>query len=244
MECNRRLRALCVAATALLALPLAGCDSSSGGAIDAFRIARVVLRGPTAGVNTVEVTFTGDPNRTQAENVANFVLRGPTGTPIPLGRAHLLASERKVLLVPVAPFAIATDYRSIEINGTGAGAIRDTTGRLLDGDGDGAPGGNALLQYEFLTGAPLQFTDIDGDQVTLECQVAGHLDLLRSTGSQEHEFWIVDGTSNTIVTGTVTRSALGDGSVRISQIIGLDSADVRLLSNPAFLIRGAQVVAR
>ncbi|MBI2300458.1 MAG: hypothetical protein HYU66_16205 [Armatimonadetes bacterium] len=244
MQCNRRLRALSLAAAALVALPLVGCDSSSGGTIDIFQIARVVLRGPTGGVNSVEVTFTGDPNRTQAETISNFVLRGPTGTPIPLGRAHLLASERKVLLEPQAPFAIATNYRSIEIIGTGADAIRDTQGRLLDGDGDGAPGGNALLQYEFLTGAPLQFTDIDGDQVTIECQIAGHLDLLRSTGNQEHEFWIVDGTSNTIVTGGVTRSALGDGSVRISQIIGLDASDVRLLSNPAFIVRGAQVVAR
>ena len=116
------------------------------------------------------------------------------------------------------------------------GGVRDPAGNLLDGNGDGAPGGTAKLRFKVFSGTTVRFTDSDGDAVTLAITGGGQLDGIVSTGTARRrvEFWIVSAIPlQTSLTATVTPKRRSDGIVLISEIIGLDEKEIAdFLRNP------------
>jgi hypothetical protein len=103
-------------------------------------------------VTEVLVTFSGPVNAAEADRTPTYRLATP-GTHgsysaknagiIHLAKAVYNASTYSVALTPIAPFALSMPVQLV-VYGTGAAGLRDTHGRLIDGDHNGTPGGNAV----------------------------------------------------------------------------------------------------
>lgn len=71
---------------------------------------------------------------------------GPEPRALPAGVAVSATNPTVVTVTPVEPLASGR-YR-LRIRGAGPTALADVHARVLDGDGDGAPGGDYLLNFE------------------------------------------------------------------------------------------------
>lgn len=99
------------------------------------------------------------------------------------------------------------------------GGLRDLSGNLLDGDGDGAPGGTYAATFGRST--TLRYRDADGDLVTLTLRNGGTLELTRDGRGEGLVLRLVNPILNrSVLTGTVQRRAAGTTSFR--RIEGLD----------------------
>src|SRR5262249_22650884 len=103
-------------------------------------------------VTQIRVDFSGAPNAGDASNLALYRLAtaGKKGSftaqnskLIKLKAAALDAVRNEVTLTLQKPFKV-TKAVQLRVSGAAAAGLHDSLGRLIDGDRDGQPGGNAL----------------------------------------------------------------------------------------------------
>jgi hypothetical protein len=104
-------------------------------------------------VTQVTVVFSGPVNSTQADmrtGIYRLATPGKKGSytaknavVIRLKSAKYADSTESVTLIPKKPFALTKPVQLL-INGLAPSGLRDSTGRLIDGNDDGEAGGNAI----------------------------------------------------------------------------------------------------
>jgi hypothetical protein len=103
-------------------------------------------------VNQIRVTFSGSVNRSQAQTAGiyrlttlgkNGLSKAARARSIPLSKAVYDPSHHAVMITLRKPVAPSKPLQLL-INGAAPRGLRDGFGRLIDGDGDGSSGGNAV----------------------------------------------------------------------------------------------------
>jgi MBG domain (YGX type)/Bacterial Ig-like domain (group 3) len=103
-------------------------------------------------VTEIVVTFSGAVNVAEADSINTYRLATPgkkgsytakNAGIIKLKSAVYNGSSDTVALTPKEPFALTKPVQFL-VYGTGASGLQDAEGRLIDGDHNGTPGGNAV----------------------------------------------------------------------------------------------------
>jgi hypothetical protein len=103
-------------------------------------------------VAEILTTFSGAVNGPEAGSTAIYRLTLPgkhgsytakNARTIPLGSASYSSANDTVTLIPKKPFKITKPFQLL-IDGLPPSGLQDSLGRLIDGDHDGRPGGNAV----------------------------------------------------------------------------------------------------
>ena len=103
-------------------------------------------------VTEVDVYFSGPVNASEADTLATYRLATPgkkgsytakNAAVIKLKSARYTASSNEVVLIPKIAFALTKPVQVL-VYGTGPNALEDSEGRVIDGDHNGTPGGNAI----------------------------------------------------------------------------------------------------
>jgi RHS repeat-associated protein/uncharacterized repeat protein (TIGR01451 family) len=103
-------------------------------------------------VTQVLITFSGPVNAKEAGNIKTYRLATPgTGGSYTAKNAGLItlksavytATTHTVALTPTKPFSLTKPVQLL-VYGTGRNGLQDSHGRLIDGDHNGTPGGNAV----------------------------------------------------------------------------------------------------
>jgi hypothetical protein len=103
-------------------------------------------------VTEIVVNLSGPVNAAQADKVATYRLTTANGkgsftarnSPvIRLSSAVFDPTNDTIMLTPRKAFALNKPVE-LTINGTPPAGLQDTSGQLIDGDGNGTPGGNAV----------------------------------------------------------------------------------------------------
>jgi plastocyanin len=106
-------------------------------------------------VTGITVDFSGAVNAAQASSVAIYRLATPgkqgsfdakNAKLIKLKSAVYDAALDQVVLTPKKPFALSKPVQ-LRVNGQSPSGLQDTAGRLIDGNHDGQPGGNAVAIF-------------------------------------------------------------------------------------------------
>jgi len=143
-------------------------------------------------VASLVLTFNGPLDQSLAQSTANYALTlsGPDrkfGTRddqrVSLRSAryraqilsHSLGTRSTVTLTPAAPFRLSQPLQ-VRVNGQPPHGLRDTSGRLLDGDRNGIPGGNFVAVFG---GAGGLLTSAHASSVSME---TGAVDALLAAG--------------------------------------------------------------
>ena len=104
-------------------------------------------------VRQVTILFSGPPNTAQANKLGPYHLvtpgphgsfSGPIAKVIPLRSAEFDAGDESVTLTPKRPFNLTKVFQ-LRVDGRPRGGLRDSTGRLIDGDNNGRPGGDVAV---------------------------------------------------------------------------------------------------
>jgi hypothetical protein len=105
-------------------------------------------------VKQITVVFSAPVNAAQADRTAGIYSLATPGKKgsytaknagiIKLKSATYIGSTDTVVLIPKKPFALTKPVQLL-INGTAPSGLRDGMGRLIDGNGDGQVGGNAIV---------------------------------------------------------------------------------------------------
>ena len=103
-------------------------------------------------VTQILVTFSGPVDATEAQNTGCYRLAvaGKKGSftaknakVITLKSAALNAANHTVTLTPTKPFKLSKPVQ-LQVNGLAPSGLQDNVGRLIDGNHDGQPGGDAV----------------------------------------------------------------------------------------------------
>ncbi len=104
-----------------------------------------------AGLAKLTVIFNGEIDNSRVSS-ETFVLRDALDRPVPLAAARVpLGRQNVVELTLVRPLA-AGSYQ-LAVRGDGPAPLADNAGHVLDGDGDGTPGGDLLIPFDVNAGA-------------------------------------------------------------------------------------------
>jgi hypothetical protein len=215
------------------------------------------LVGSELAVTSVVLTFDGPLNPVTAQNVDAYSLTRavrqkqesffdflPDGTDTDVRRVRLQSAvyddaARTVRLTPVSPFDVRETLRRIRVRGRGALAVTDAAGVPLDGNGDGTPGGDAVVQYRYARAEALSYRDADGDRVRLRLRGPGQIVSLRDTRrpSSGPILFLRDTNGlRSVLRGSVVRHRTGDGVATIRQLTGASFAAIEIANNPAFRV--------
>ncbi|HEX6636774.1 MAG TPA: hypothetical protein VF033_03875 [Steroidobacteraceae bacterium] len=98
------------------------------------------------GVTTLTVIFSTDVDASLAA-AGTFELRDGLDRRVALARAAVPPGRPNVVEVTLAA-PLADGSYQLEVRGAGPVALADNAGHVLDGDGDGSPGGNYLVTFD------------------------------------------------------------------------------------------------
>jgi hypothetical protein len=110
------------------------------------------VKGKRKTVDEIVINLSGPVNAAQADALANFQLMGANArgsftarnsTRIALRSAVFNPANDTITLIPRKAFALTRPVE-LTINGTSASGVQDSSGQLIDGDGDGTAGSNAV----------------------------------------------------------------------------------------------------
>jgi cyclophilin family peptidyl-prolyl cis-trans isomerase len=119
----------------------------------------VTLTGVTEVMNkrrqviSIGLTFSGAVDPSGAVHKATYqlirqgrhgVFKATNATTIKIRSARYVAASDTVTLIPRSPFALGQAVELVVL-GQGRSALHDSRGRLIDGNNDGQPGGNAIV---------------------------------------------------------------------------------------------------
>ena len=148
-------------------------------------------------------------------------------------------AARSVTLTTADPFDLGRRFRLMRVRGQGELAVKDATGTPIDGNGDGQPGGHAVINSRVLRGPRYRIKDADGDIGKLRLTGPGTLrvwsDHRRNIPPVVFLFG-ADASRSTLSGSVVRNRRSGDGVVTIGQISGTSSASVPVLADPAFRV--------
>ena len=136
-------------------------------------------------------------------------------------------------------------YYYIQIVGSGSSAIRDISGNLLDGAGNGQSGSN--YQASFAQGTRLNYIDGSGNKVSLKLAGSGYLEQVRDSSGDGELLTLVgimphhstlSGTVKSPVSRAIRKNRPAQ-STELGLIQGLGSfGDVKvLLTSPPFFVK-------
>jgi len=195
-------------------------------------------------VTRIIVSFNQPVAAGPAGTLANYQLIGP-GPDRRLGtaddRVRSLAAARydpatnTVRLRPSNPLLNGNFFHLIVEGDTG---LITPSGEPLDGDGDGAPGGD--FHRIFGRGRELKYFDANGDRVILRVENGGMMELTRDLNGEGLDLFLLRTIrGRSVLSGTVRQPdpSTGDGLTSLHSIIGLDGIDNRL-TDPPFEIGG------
>jgi hypothetical protein len=159
---------------------------------------------------------------------------------VALVSARYDAAADRVILTPASPLPVNTLYRVVvnHLTTPGAGSgVADRSGNLLDGDGDGRPGGPFVADVG--AGTNLSYRNQDGDRVTLRLSQGGRMDLwLDADGEARRLSFSGTVARRSKLSGTLARSRAGNGRTARPALEG--EAGVRVaLKSPPFVNRVA-----
>jgi uncharacterized repeat protein (TIGR01451 family) len=203
------------------------------------QVSQLSWSGNSKVISSITVTFNSPLNPTYAGYLGNFHLTVPSAgnATISLAAASYNAATHSVTLVPQAPLASGRFYE-ISVAGTGATAVRDLAGNLLDGASNGAPGSNYLALFG--QGTKLQYVDNTGNTVSLKLAGGGYLqDILSPQGVGQSLTIVGETPRHTTLSGTIKRTKRSSGSTSLGTVGGLGNfGDVKVsLRSPPFLVK-------
>ena len=152
------------------------------------------------------------------------------------------ATAGTVTLTPTDPFDLGRKFRRLFIDGRGANAIKEASGAIIDGDGNGTPGGSQLFHSRVLRANHFVFKEGDGDKGRLSLSGPGSLRVWSDKKKYASPVVFLVGTrpGQSTFTGTVVPNRKhGNGIVTIRQISGTTQASVPILTDPAFRVEQA-----
>jgi len=108
--------------------------------------------GETAqGTGKLTVIFAGEVDASLVSNT--FELRDGLDQPVALAQVIVPAGRPNVVEITTA-HPLASGSYQLTVRGQGPVALADTAGHVLDGDADGAAGGDYLMSFDVSAGAP------------------------------------------------------------------------------------------
>jgi hypothetical protein len=99
-----------------------------------------------AGLTKLVVIFAGDVDASLASG-ETFALRDGLDAPVVLANVRVPAGRPNVVELTIAQPLRPGSYQ-LEVHGGGPVALADNAGHVLDGDADGAPGGDYLMSFD------------------------------------------------------------------------------------------------
>lgn len=135
-------------------------------------------------VTEIVVDLSGPVNAARADSLANYQLKsaGRNGSftarnspVVRLRSAAFDAATNTVTLAARKPFALAKPVQ-LTIDGTSPSGLQDTTGQLIDGDGNGTAGGNAVavIRHGVVTLNPVASALATPSRPSLPARSASH----------------------------------------------------------------------
>ena len=152
-------------------------------------------------------------------------------------------ASRTVTLTPAEPFDLGRRFRKLRVMGRGDNAVRDAAGVPIDGDGDGRPGGHAVVHSRVTRGPGFMFREADGDRARIRLNGRGTLRVWSDARRNIPPVVFLFGADpqRSSLTGSVVRNRRGgDGVVTLREVSGTSQAAVPLLSDPAFRVEVVQ----
>jgi uncharacterized repeat protein (TIGR01451 family) len=139
--------------------------------------------GTSRAITSLTVGFTEPIDPAYAMNQADYQLVAPglQNMVVPLTPQSYNVANFSVTLAPSIALP-SGQYYYIQIVGAGPNAIRNISGNLLDGAGDGQPGSN--YQASFAQGTKLKYVDASGHNVSLKLAGSGYLEQVRDASGE------------------------------------------------------------
>jgi len=139
-------------------------------------------------------------------------------------------STHTVTLLPVKVFNGATFFHMLRVKGTGPYALEDVQGHPFSG------GADAVLRWQYRVGKTLQYTDKDGDRVTLTLKGPGMLStFIRRVGEPRPVILISGSNATSKLSGKIIQSPKGNGTTVIEQLSGATVKN-NIIGNPHFFV--------
>jgi hypothetical protein len=104
-----------------------------------------------AATDRLTVIFSGDVDAALV-NAGTFELRDGLDRPVALAGVRVAHGRPNVVELELARPLPAGSYQ-LGVRGAGPAALADNAGHVLDGDGDGAAGGDYLISFDVQRGA-------------------------------------------------------------------------------------------
>jgi hypothetical protein len=141
-------------------------------------------------------------------------------------------ATHSVTLTAVKAFNASQYFRLLRVKGTGNYAVKDLTGRALNG------GADTVVRWAYRTGKTLRFVEADGDTAVLTLKGPGQLyGFFRKSGDPDPTVFVSNTNSKSVLTGTVNQARMGNGVVNIAQVLGAP-AKTNLFSSSQFVVGG------
>jgi hypothetical protein len=103
------------------------------------------------GLDRMTIIFSGDLDASLV-GPHTFVLRDAFDRELALASAHVAAGRPRVVELRL-PSALSAGSYQLEVRGSGPVALADNAGKVLDGDADGAMGGDAVVPFDVSKGS-------------------------------------------------------------------------------------------
>jgi hypothetical protein len=138
-------------------------------------------------------------------------------------------STDSVTLTPVRDWNALAYFRFVRIIGAGTYAITDVAGNPLN---DGL---NTYVHWFPHLGKSFTYRDSDGDLVNLTLHGPGQIvAFLQTNADHAPMVFILNGRSNSVLSGSVRQSKTGDGVAVIPELQGVATIQATILTNPQF----------
>jgi hypothetical protein len=138
-------------------------------------------------------------------------------------------STRSVTLTPVGAWNALRYFRFIRVIGSGTYAITDPAGNPLNG------GLNTYVHWFPYMGKSFTYRDSDGDMVSLKLHGPGQIvSFLQTNADHAPIIFILNGRSNSVLSGSVIQAKTGDGVAIIPELQGVATIQATILNNPEF----------
>jgi hypothetical protein len=198
--------------------------------------------GPLGAIQSFSFAFDEALDPYRAVDLRNYhlfaigrtgVVGSSKGRTLALRSATYNSSTHAVTLIPKKALASGLSFKVV-VDGTSAHGVSDTTGRLIDGNGDGQPGGDYVAALA--RGSALSYRDRDGDVVSIKLRGGGVLELNQRADGTIEQLRVVGAVpGRSVLSGRVVRAGKGNGRTTLGKIVDLNGVK-NLLTSPRFIV--------
>jgi hypothetical protein len=208
--------------------------------------------GPVAKAHGIVLSFDSSLDMASAQDTSNFVFGHATssssdngidlgtilgflavrkGPAVKNGKVQFLGAayddtNHTVTLTPVKAFNVWRFFRILRVKGTGKDPVTDLAGNPLNG------GTDTVLHWKPLRGKTINYSDVDGDRVTIKLKGPGTLyAFFHKSGDPFPSIFVMNTNAKSSLTGTVVQSPTGNGIAHIAQLSGSIPANTNMFSN-------------